>query len=342
MNITINRKRIFHGIQIFIGLTILGFSTTFYLTGSRETWLALQKFHPGFLLLAGLLILVDFLSGALRIHIFARSIQPKGMFVAAFKANLANIFMAAATPFQTGGGLAQLYVLSRNGISYAAGLTISVLNFVATLSMLFIAATFILAIWPNNYFNNGPMLVILDLSRIFFYLTMAFFIVFLFWPQWIGKLAQVILTGLANGFGKYREKFIRLAEKITTFIDNYKEQLQFYRKTEKWTLVWNFILTTILYFNKCLVAYVIFRGLGLHPDFWHVVMLQMLIVFFLYFAPTPGASFIAETGTSAVMSFIAPNHLLSLFAVLWRFFTTYLGVMLGSAVLIKEIQRSKD
>ena len=66
----------------------------------------------------------------------------------------------------------------------------------------------------------------------------------------------------------------------------------------------------------------------------------MLIIFFLYFAPTPGASLIAETGMSAVMSLIVPAYALSVFTVMWRFFTTYFGVLLGSLVLLRILTHS--
>ena len=136
MEVETQRKSIIRGIRIFVFLTILGICLVFYLTSSEKTWGVLKELKFSYFLLASILIVVDLFSGAARIHIFIRRIIPKG-FWACFKANLANIFLAAATPFQTGGGIAQLYVLKRHKVPYAAGMTVGLLNLVATLSFLF-------------------------------------------------------------------------------------------------------------------------------------------------------------------------------------------------------------
>lgn len=341
MQLKPRKRNVLRGIRIFAAFTVLGIAVVFYITGSQKTWMALKKFDARYFLIACGLILVDLFSGALRIHIFTRRILKKNSFRAAFNANLANIFLAAATPFQTGGGVAQLFVLNRYGLPYAAGVTVSVLNFVATLSMLFVAASIILTAFPHR-FQVGPSLyLVMDFSRLAFYFTLFFFIIFMVRPFWVARIARRITAFVGRLLKKNSQKVELLANRLLDFVHQYRGYMKFYWKEEKMILVWNYVLTLILYFNKCLVAYVIFRGLGLTPAFWDVIMLQMLIVFFLYFAPTPGASFVAETSTTAIMSLLAPGYMLALFTVLWRFFTTYFGVVLGSFVLIRAIQAEK-
>jgi uncharacterized protein (TIRG00374 family) len=325
------------GVRVFLLLTILGIAIIFYITGSEKTWLALRKFHLRYFILASFLILVDLLSGAWRIHIFVKKINPDRSFAVCFKANLANIFLAATTPFQTGGGVAQLYVLNRNGIPYAAGVTVSMLNFVATLSMLFIVASIILTTIPTHLVGYNYLFVVMDISKFAFYSVSILFLLFMFRPAILGKFVQFFFAIWTRIFPLKKDILKNYSNKIIKFIQQYQGYLHYYWANEKFALVLNYMLTIILYFNKCLIAYVIFLGLGLNPNFWQVIMLQLLIIFFLYFAPTPGASLIAETSTTAIMSLIAPTHILSLFTVLWRFFTTYLGVILGSFVFLELI-----
>jgi len=341
MELNLRKQKILLGLKIFLTLTITIMVLIFIFTGSYKTWEALKNFKPIYLFIAFILIIVDLFSGALRIHIFTRKIQPQKSFIAAFNANLANIFLAAATPFQTGGGVAQLYVLNKYGIPYSAGLTVSILNFVATISMLFVAGSIIITTIPNRFVENRFLFIALDLSRVAFYFTLVLFFMFLFFPSIFSQIMNILFNFLSGKFPKLKNRFRLWNEKISDFIIQYKSHLSYYWKKEKMVLVFNYILTVILYFNKCVIAYVIFRSLGIMPDFWDVVMLQMLIVFFIYFAPTPGASFIAETSTSAIMSLIAPLYSISIFTVLWRFFTTYFGVILGSFVLIKKINEPK-
>jgi uncharacterized protein (TIRG00374 family) len=146
-------------------------------------------------------------------------------------------------------------------------------------------------------------------------------------------------VGASRIFKSRSKVFQKWSQKAINFTNDCHGYIRFYWKSKKVTFCWNYIITIILYFNKCLVAYIIFLGLQVRPNFWQVVMLQMVIIFFLYFTPTPGASFVAETSTAALMSLIAPQHVLLLFTVLWRFFTTYFGVILGSVVVAKAIGR---
>ena len=85
------------------------------------------------------------------------------------------------------------------------------------------------------------------------------------------------------------------------------------------------------------MAYIVLKGMGLNPDFLQVVSIQILLIFLIYFCPTPGAGFLAETSTAALMSLIIPNHLLPVFSILWRFFTTYFGVIVGGIILMRTI-----
>lgn len=140
-------------------------------------------------------------------------------------------------------------------------------------------------------------------------------------------------------FWSKREAF---ADKIESFIHTYQEHVKYYWETDKMLMVHNIWLTAVLYFNKCLMAYVILQGMNQHPDFWQVVSIQILIIFLIYFCPTPGASFLAETSCATLMSLIIANHLVSIFSILWRFFTTYFGVIIGGIILMRTISPAAE
>jgi hypothetical protein len=202
-----------------------------------------------------------------------------------------------------------------------------------------VSASIALGNIPARFVNNPSLSFAFDISRIAFYITIIFFFLILLRPQTLGRFIRWVIRKLGQ-FMPSKDHFLQqLSGKFLQFIANYQEHLLYYWRREKMTLVWNFVLTIILYFNKCLVAYVILLGLGIDVGLWQVVMLQMLIIFFLYFAPTPGASLVAETGMSAIMSLIVPTYSLSLFTVLWRFITTYFGVFLGSIVLLRILSQ---
>lgn len=334
MTVSLSKKSIYHGLRIFLILTLVGFSVVFYLTASRETWAALKFFQFRFFLIALLLIAVDLFSGAGRIWIFIRKISDLSdwkAFQAAFKANLSNIFLAAVTPFQTGGGLAQIYMLNRYGISAAGATSVSMMNLLATLFFLMTAGILVIR-WMTQQYTDFKLQFILSFSGGAFYVAFALFLIFLLRPMIMGKALEWIILRLK--FLSARENVVL---KIESFVHAYQDHLKTFWRTDKMLLVHNFWFTGVLYFNKCLVAYVILRGMNLNPPFLEVVSFQILIIFLIYFCPTPGASFFAETGTASLMSLIVAPHLVPIFSILWRFFTTYFGVILGGLILMRTI-----
>jgi uncharacterized membrane protein YbhN (UPF0104 family) len=60
------------------------------------------------------------------------------------------------------------------------------------------------------------------------------------------------------------------------------------------------------------------------------------------FIPTPGASGVAEVGFAALFSPVCPGELLSIYMLLWRFFTFYLGVIIGGIIVINILRPPKS
>ena len=146
------------------------------------------------------------------------------------------------------------------------------------------------------------------------------------------KMAKII-------WKKDREKQKRISEKFEDQVVQLRFYLQHFLHREKLILLVSFLLTIAIYFNKYLIAYVILKGLGLEVSFMQVMYLQIIQFFILYFSPTPGASGIAEISSVSLMSTIIPTGYLPIFAVLWRFFTTYVGVTCGGWLTIKELNQ---
>ena len=78
--------------------------------------------------------------GAWRTFLLVRHLRPGISPVLCFRGQLANEFGAAATPGQSGGGPAWLYIMYRGGVSVSGAVASSVLIFLSTLAF-FLAAT---------------------------------------------------------------------------------------------------------------------------------------------------------------------------------------------------------
>ena len=93
-------------------------------------------------------------------------------------------------------------------------------------------------------------------------------------------------------------------------------------------LFWATLLSAPSHANKLLAGYVALRALGIHANFVDILLVQTLVMFLLYFAPTPGASGIGEVLSAAVMSLYVPRELTPIYILIWRLILTYftLGV----------------
>ncbi len=101
----------------FFVLSVGGLGVLFAFTFEGSASAVLGSLSPTFLVLAAGGAVMDLLIGAVRYQIFLRRIRPGTSLWLPIKADLANRFVGAVTPSQTGGGPAQVFILCRGGAS---------------------------------------------------------------------------------------------------------------------------------------------------------------------------------------------------------------------------------
>ncbi len=339
MDLIFDKKHILKGFRLFVLLSLLGFATIFFFTTTGESIRALQEFRAEFLLLAFLLVAVDFFLGGLRIWVFfTKEILKKVSLFDCIKANLANIFVAAVTPSNTGGGPAQLYILNRRGVPLSGAISVSVINFFSSMFFFFIGFLAVFFFTNGGIFPKG-LAYLIRYSFLVFSLVSVMGVFLLIKPESLSFLFKIFTWIARIIWKKDEEKQKQVSEKFKDQVVQLRFYLQHFFHKEKLILFISFLLTILIYFNKYLIAYVILRGLGLNVDFMQVMYLQIIQFFILYFSPTPGASGIAEVSSVSLMSTIVPTGYLPVFAVLWRFFTNYVGVTCGGWITLKDLNQ---
>lgn len=337
MNLSFDKRHIIKGLRLFVLLSLLGFAAVFFLTTTGESLEALQSFRAEFLFLALFLVLADFILGGMRIYVFfTKEILKKVRLLDCVKANLANIFVAAVTPSNTGGGPAQLYILSRRGVPLSGAMSVSLINFFC--SMLF----FFLGFLGVFFFTNGGIFprglaYLIRYSFLVFSLVSVTGVFLLIKPESLSFLFKILSWIVKIIWKRDKEKQTKISEKFKDQVVQLRFYLQHFLHKERLILLASFLLTIAIYLNKYFIAYVILRGLGLNVSFVQVLYLQIIQFFILYFSPTPGASGIAEVSSVSLMSTIVPTGYLPVFAILWRFFTTYVGVTCGGWITLKAL-----
>jgi uncharacterized protein (TIRG00374 family) len=337
MELSFDKRHIIKGFRLFVLLSILGFAAVFFLTTTADSLDALQTFKPEFLLLALFLVLVDFLLGGLRIYVFfTKQILKKVGLFDCIKANLANIFVAAVTPSNTGGGPAQLYILNRKGVPLSGAISVSLINFFSSMFFFFLGFLAVFFFTNGGIFPKG-LAYLIRYSFLVFSLVSVLGVFLLIKPESLSFLFRIFSWGAKIIWKKDREKQQRASEKFQDQVVQLRFYLQHFLHKEKLILLVSFALTIAIYFNKYFIAYVILKGLGLNVGFMQVMYLQIIQFFILYFSPTPGASGIAEVSSVSLMSTIIPTGYLPVFAILWRFFTTYIGVTCGGWITLNAL-----
>lgn len=333
-----NPQLIKKGAVIFIAISILTFVGIFIYTNTGDTLAIWSDINIRYILLAFVFVAVDLYLGGLRNHIFIREFLPGISQRVSIRANLANIFMGAVTPSQSGGGPAQWYVLYRNGISIPDSLGTSFYNWISTL--IFFPLTGAMAILILQ--DKVPEGFILHLTRFGFSIFTTLFIVII-----LGLLAPKVLEWVIGIIARLcgmiyprlrqfiLDKGITGLRKLTDYRHRYLALIR--RKPQ--LMLQSFLLTVLLYFNKYSLAYIIVLAFGLDVDFWTVIAIQAVVYLLLYFAPSPGGSGIAELSISALMTGVVGSPYVASFTLLYRSFLVFVPAIIGAYVVLRQLSK---
>lgn len=338
-----NQKTIRKGVIYFIILSLLSMTGVFLYFNTGESYKVLQYLDVRFLLLALFLSGMDMWLGGYRYHIFCKQAKPDISWKVSFNSNLANIFMGAVTPSQTGGGPAQIYILYRGGIKMIDSITMSFINWISTLVFFPISGAIALYIIRDR-FPEGALMYLAQYGFFSFLSFSVLIFVALFKPHWVGMLIRGIAAVLQKINQGWSERLSSWSEKAMGLLAEYRQSCQKLLYDKPILFVYSFLLTIVLYFNKWLLAYFLVLGLGIIGDFWSIIAIQAVLDFLLYFAPSPGGSGFAEFGISTLMSgLIQSGVLLSAFTMLNRTFLKFIPAFLGAFVVLQALkQHSED
>lgn len=82
------------------------------------------------------------------------------------------------------------------------------------------------------------------------------------------------------------------------------------------------------------------RALGYQAPVLTVLAFQVVVTFFMYFTPTPGATGVAEGGYGLLFAQLVQRQDIALLTLAWRFLTIYVGVAIGMVVMYRELFQS--
>jgi uncharacterized protein (TIRG00374 family) len=326
--------RIKTGLTIFLIVSTISALALFYRGVDKDTWVSLRQIRPEYGLLALVSMIGYWCLNGLKFQILVIGLGDHVSFWNSFKAFVANLFLGAVTPFQTGGGPLQIYILSRAGVPIARAFSACLVGAMLTILSLVSSTIVILLFAKNLGFEFGQfMSAIFSTVSLIFLVALVLFVLSLFKIEIFKRIIGGSLNFLTRGKST-------LAERVIGGLDQYSECMAIYARARKRVLVIAFFLTVLSIGMLSLVAPLILAGLNVQHDTPKVFLIQFILNFIVYFSPTPGGSGVAEFSSYWMMTSFAEN-LLEIYTLTWRFFTNFIGVGLGGLIVLSLFRREK-
>lgn len=328
------------GLEIFAVISVVGFGALLLYGNNLERFLqAMVSLRWNWFALGVAVASLDWFGGGLRLYLLAKHVYPRQSLRGAILAGGLNTWASYLTPSQTGGGPMMIYTLKRYGTPLPESMIAALMSFVATVIFFAIAGPLAIVFGAGRSLReHGVLGEALSLYELFqlslggfiaIGLVMIFFFTF---PHLARRLARWIV-GLLNRRGGASPRLEARMAAMEEGIDRaHDAMVAFAQPRGLLAMLGAVVLSAAAHANKLLAGYLVLRMLGLEAQFVDVLLLQTLIVFLLYFAPTPGGSGIAEVVSAAIMSIYVPRELTPSYILLWRIIVAYLTVGFGSIV----------
>jgi hypothetical protein len=246
------------------------------------------------------------------------------------------------TPLNSGAGPMTMYTMRRYGVPLPVAVTSTFMSFVGTILFFAIAGPAAVAAGAGRSLGQHGNLLGLTLYDLFLgSLTIVAGIgvlmgMVIFFPQAVAGL----IHRAAEAIGRRSRRVADRLERLRKGIDEAHDSVVAFNSPKGWLAVfWATVLSGPSHANKLLAGYVALRALGIHAHFVDILLVQTLVMFLLYFAPTPGAAGIGEVLSAAVMSAYVPRELTPIYIIIWRLTLTYCTLAFGFLVFSSWVRQ---
>ncbi len=336
-------KGLRRGFEIFLVVTLVSYVGVFLYGNDAGSFLpTLARIKWGWLLVGVGLASMDWIGGGCRLWVLTRQIHPNPSLRGMVIAGGMGAWGSYVTPLQTGSSPLAVYSMKRAGVPVPKAITAVAMSFIATVVFFAISGPLALVFGAGTALGErGDVLglSLLDLfkgSMAIFAALGALLLVMMIAPKMISRGLQRV----AEALGRRSRRVAQRLEGLRSGIDQASESMRAFHTPRGWVaLFWATLISAPSHANKLLAGYVALRAVGIEANFVDVLLVQTLITFLLYFAPTPGASGVAEFLSAAVMSVYVPRAILPLYTIIWRCILSWFTIFAGSVVFSSWVRR---
>ncbi|MEP7123638.1 MAG: flippase-like domain-containing protein [Byssovorax sp.] len=370
-----NRRTIVRGIQLIVGITLATFTWLLYASIRKDSVdghpadfaAGFAHLHPLWLLVAAVLALQEGVFGGLRVYVLGRVLSDKLRVRTAIISEFVLMFCAGVTPLQAGAAPSQVAVLANGGMRLVDVATAELLTALCTATFFLASLVGIFILRANGQFviADGEQLDwLLALSVGVVGTSFCALILCAAYPPLLKTFVRVLAVPLGFVYrGVLRviylsmrwrtwattalEKRGAVRDRLLQSVDEFNHGFRIYLKRGKIAYLTAQLLTFGFFCSRFAVAYFILLGLGLPvtpktfvtlgPPLVQVILVQVLLNFALYLSPTPGASGVAEAGSSAIMApWVQPPFVIA-YLVIWRVLAMFLCMFVGGIYVFRYL-----
>ena len=340
-------KLLRRGLQLFALISIVGVMALLTYTGAwKPTIQAFARVHVGWLLLALVIASSDWVGGGIRLTLLTRHVFPQARFWPLVLASGLTAWGGYVTPSGAGGGPMQIYGMKRAGVPVPIAMIAAFVSFFTTVVFFALAGPAALLLGAGQSLRSHGLILNISLYDVFtasaatFGAIGAVMLFVIFFPGAAKGIVHGIVAWLAR---HHSEKLAHRLEAVQAAMDQMHDALvTYFRGSGILATLVGVLTSPLAHANRLLAGYVAMRAIGIEAHFMDVLVVQVVIAFLLYFAPTPGGAGAAEALSAALMQIYVPTALLPAYAIIWRFTASYATVIAGSFVFYRTLHGRLD
>jgi len=326
-------KTLRRGFELFVVVSLVSYVGVFLYGNDADAFLpTLARIQWGWVLVGFGLASMDWIGGGFRLWILTRQIHPNPPLLGLMIAGGMGAWGSYVTPLQAGSSPLTVYSMKRVGVPVPKAITATLMSFIATVIFFAIGGPLALAFGAGKALGergNVLGLSLLDLFKgsmgIFAILGVVLLTVMIA-PAMVSRGIHRI----AEALGRRSARVTARLEGLRSGIDQASDSMRAFNTPRGWlALFWATLVSGPSHANKLLAGYVALRAVGIEANFVDVLLVQTLITFLLYFAPTPGASGVAELLSAAVMSVYVPRAIVPVYTIVWRCIISWFTIAAG-------------
>ena len=331
------------GFELSLLISVIAFGAILLYGNDLDAFLgSLRRIEWGWVLLGMIVASLDWIGGGLRLWITARVIHPNPPIGGMIMAGGMSAWAGYITPVQSGNGPMLIYTMKRYGVPVPVAITAALMTFIATIVFFAIVGPLAISLGAGRSLGAHGNVLGLSLYDLFLGSLGAFAGVGLLLLTIIAfpRVIRDLLVRLTERIGRRRPRMVARLAVFQAGLDRAHQSVVAFNCRQGWAAVaWATLLTAVSHANKLLAGYITLRALGITVDFMDVLLLQTLIMFLLYFAPTPGGAGLAELLSAAVMAIYVPRELTPLYILIWRLIQIYFTVVAGSLIFSQWVRK---